>query len=144
MPRRISIPLEIMLALSVFCSNAAADPVSGRDAQAIHDVVQSQLNAFSEDDAGRAFSLATEHMRSLIGTPDRFLKMIKDQYPPVYRNRLALFSEPERIDGHTVVIVRLTDKDNLVWLAVYELTREVDGAWKIEGCNLIETATVSI
>jgi hypothetical protein len=27
---------------------------------------------------------------------------------------------------------------------VYELTREVDGAWKIEGCNLIETATVSI
>jgi hypothetical protein len=144
MPRRISIPLGILLALSLFCRNVSADPVSSTDAEAIQDVVQSQLDALSEDDAGRAFSLATEHMRSLIGTPDRFLQMIKDQYPPVYRNRRALFSPPERIDGHTIVIVRLTDKDNSVWLAVYELTREADGAWKIEGCNLVETTTVSI
>ncbi|MDB5824712.1 MAG: hypothetical protein JWR21_3416 [Herminiimonas sp.] len=144
MPRRVSIPLGILLALLLFCRDAGADPVSNTDARAIQDVVQSQLDALSEDDAGRAFSLATEHMRSLIGTPERFLQMIKDQYPPVYRNRLALFSPPERIDGHTVIIVRLTDKDNLVWLAVYEMTRDADGIWKIEGCNLVETATVSI
>jgi hypothetical protein len=144
MPPRVSIPLAIMLALSLYCRDASADPVSSTDAQAIHDVVQSQLDALSEDDAGRAFSFATEHMRSVIGSPDRFLQMIKDRYPPVYRNRLALFSPPERVDGHTIVIVRLTDKDNSVWLAVYELAREADGAWKIEGCNLVETATVSI
>jgi hypothetical protein len=83
-------------------------------------------------------------MRSLIGTPDRFLQLIKDQYPPVYRNRRALFSPPERIDGHTVVIVRLTDSENMVWLAIYELLREPDGAWKIDGCDLVETAIVSI
>jgi hypothetical protein len=144
MPRRVLILPGILLALLMFWRDVAADPVSSSDAQAIHDVVQSQLDAFSEDDASRAFSLATEHMRALIGTPDRFLQMIKDQYPPVYRNRLALFSQPERIDGHTVIIVRLTDSDNLVWLAVYELAREADGAWKIEGCNLVETTTVSV
>lgn len=144
MPRRVSILVGILFALSAFCGNAAAAPISDTDAQAIHDVVQSQLDALSEDDAGRAFSLATKHMRSLIGTPDRFLQMIKDQYPAVYRNRLALFSQPERIDGHTMIIVRLTDSENSVWIAIYELMREADGTWKIEGCNLVETTSVSV
>jgi hypothetical protein len=143
-PRRVSILVGILFALLAFCENAVAAPISGTDAQAIHDVVQSQLDALSEDDAGRAFSLATTHMRSLIGTPDRFLQMVKDQYPAVYRNRLALFSQPERIDGHTMIIVRLTDSENSVWIAIYELMRETDGAWKIEGCNLVETTSVSV
>lgn len=144
MPRRVSILVGILFALLASCGNAAAASISDTDAQAIHDVVQSQLDALSEDDAGRAFSLATKRMRSLIGTPDRFLQMIKDQYPAVYRNRLALFSQPERVDGHTMIIVRLTDSENSVWIAIYELMREADGTWKIEGCDLVETNSVSV
>lgn len=123
---------------------AGADEVSAADAQAIQEVVRWQLEAFAADDAERAFGLATSAARNELGSADNFLQLIKDQYPPIYRNRLALFSKPEMIDGHMLVMVRLTDPDNSVWLAIYEVQREADGKWKIDSCNLLETTTISV
>lgn len=123
---------------------AAAEEMNASDAFAIRTTVQSQLDAFAEDDAVKAFALATDSTRNLLGNAERFLQLIKDQYPPVYRNRLALFSNPEMIDGHALVMVRLTDPKNTVWIAIYEMQQDVEGSWKIDGCNLFETTSVSI
>jgi hypothetical protein len=125
----------------------AAEPVeiTGRDAEAIHAVVQSQLDAFAEDDAAKAFDLSSASTRKLLGSPDRFLRMIKAEYPAIYRHRRAIFLAPQMLDGAALQVVRLTDGDNNVWVAIYRMAFEQqEGKWKIDGCSLLETTSVSV
>lgn len=123
---------------------ANAEAITGEDAQAMRSVVQIQLGAFAADDAALAFSLATAATRDMLQDADVFLEMVRHRYPALLNHRLALFSEPELIDGHALIAVRLTDTDDAVWIAVYELIPENDGSWKIETCNLIEAHSTSI
>jgi hypothetical protein len=135
----------LALLIGLLASRAGfAEEISAADASAILAAVQSQLDAFADDDAAKAFDLATPATRALLGTPDRFLKLIKDQYPPIYRNRSVQFSTPEMIEGHALIMARLTDRENIVWIAIYEMEQEADGSWKIDGCSLFETTSVSI
>jgi hypothetical protein len=136
----------LLIGLNVSCliCDAMVTAISAADEEAIHAVVQSQLDAFAEDDAVSAFELATPATRVQFGNPDNFLLMVKQHYSPIYRNRLALFSGPEVIEGTTIQIVRLTDRDSRVWLAIYKMLRDDDGSWKIDGCQLLETTSISI
>jgi hypothetical protein len=134
----------VALVLSLCCVQSAAQENHGKAAQAVMLVVQSQLLAFAEDDAETAFSLATESTQSLARTPNDFLKVIKQRFTPIYRHRNAVFSEPEIIEGHALQVVQLIDHDNLVWIAIYEVEREADGTWKVDGCQLFETNNMSI
>lgn len=122
----------------------APSTVSASDAIAIHIAVQSQLEALAEDDAAGAFALATKDTQSKIGSPERFLDLVKEHYTPMYRHQFALFSNPEVIDGQTIQVVRLTDPDRKVWVAVYRMEPAGDGTWKIDGCQLLETTTIAV
>jgi hypothetical protein len=126
-------------------NGAMAAAVRADDAQAIQTVVQLQLSAIADDDAASAFALATQETRSRIGSADIFLQMIKENYDPLYRSQNAIFSTPEVIDGSIIQIVRVTARDNKVWLAVYKMLRDDnDGTWKIDGCQLLETTSISV
>lgn len=125
-------------------SAAAVNEVSQEDQLAIKTVVASQLAALADDNADAAFALATADTRSRLRNSDIFLQIIKQQFTPIYRHQRALFSPPEVIAGRMVQIVRLTDSESSVWLAIYQMQKESDGQWKIAGCRLIETTTVSV
>lgn len=125
-------------------SVAAADKVTQEDRVAIRIVVESQLAALADDNADAAFALATADTRSKLGNSETFLQIIKQQFEPIYRHQRAIFSAPEVIAGRMVQIVRLTDTNSAVWLAIYQMHKEPDGMWKIAGCRLIETTTVSV
>jgi hypothetical protein len=146
MRRRMFLTMAFLLALMMpwSLSDAMAQTIDTADAQAIQNTVQTQLDALAEDDAVTAFDLSTSNIRVMLGTPDNFLRIIKENYPAVYRHRRALFYEPEIINGLTIQLVRLTDPDNSVWVAVYQMKQEADGSWKIDGCRLLETSTVSV
>lgn len=118
--------------------------ITTADAIAIHEVVQSQLDALANDDAASAFELATPEKRMLIGSPDNFLRLIKEQYNPIYRHQRALFSHPEVVNGDAIQLVRVTDSESRVWLAIFWMQQEEDSSWKIDGCQLLETSSVSI
>jgi hypothetical protein len=131
---------------SLVSSAQAADAIeiTGREAEAIRTAVQAQLDAFAADDAAKAFALSTASTRNVLGSADNFLLMIKQEYPPVYRHRRAIFLAPQMLNGNTLQVVRLTDQDNNVWVAIYRMKVEQDGKWRIDGCSLLETTTVSI
>lgn len=120
------------------------DGVSPADEVAIHAVVQTQLDAFAEDDAVAAFELATVDTQTKVGSAENFLRMVKKHYNPIYRHQIVIFSRPEVIAGETIQLVRLTDRDSHVWLAIYHMQREMDGTWKIDNCHLLETTSISI
>lgn len=122
----------------------AIDDITTADAIAIHEVVQSQLEALSNDDAASAFELATPEKRMLIGSPDNFLRLIKEEYNPIYRYQRVMFSRPEVVNGDAIQIVRVTDGYSRVWLAVFWMQQGEDSSWKIDGCQLLETTSVSI
>jgi hypothetical protein len=123
---------------------AYAGQLLPHEEQAIQSAVQLQIDALTKDDADSAFALATTDTRNRLGTPDNFLRLIKEQYDPVYRHRLALFSEPTVVDNEVYQLVRLTDLNNQVWVAIYLMLKDEDGSWKIDGCQLVETTTVSV
>lgn len=125
-------------------SALAINDITTADAIAIHEVVQSQLEALSNDDAVSAFELATPEKRMLIGSPDNFLRLIKEEYNPIYRYQRVIFSKPEVINGDAIQVVRVTDGTSRVWLAVFWMQQGEDSMWRIDGCQLLETTSVSI
>lgn len=122
---------------------AAIDAITTADAIAIHEAVRTQVEALSKDDASGAFELTTQEKRILIGSPDNFLRMMKEEYTPIYQHRSLIFSSPEVVDGDAVQVVRVTDGAGKVWLAVFWMLQEEDGSWKIDGCHLLGTNTIS-
>ncbi len=120
-----------------------AEGVSKAESRAIQATVQSQFDAFARDDAVAAFALASTATRAQFGTPEKFMTVVKARYQPVYRHRVAFFTDAEKVAGGVVQSVRLTDADDRVWVALYRLAREADGKWRILGCELLETTSVS-
>ena len=63
----------------------AAPDVSAADAKAVRSVIEAQLAAFAADDADKAFSFAAPGIRAMFITAERFLSMVREGYPVVYR-----------------------------------------------------------
>lgn len=124
------------------CSNAM-DDITTADAIAIREAVESQLQALSHDDAAKAFELATPKQRLMIGSAAKFLDIIKENYPPIYRYESAIFFRAEVVEGDPIQIVRLADDEGKVWIAVFRMQQVEDSSWKIDGCFLFETSSVS-
>ncbi len=107
---------------------ARAQPVSEVDARAARTIVSAQLDAFASDDAKLAFSYAAPAIRSMFGTPERFLAMVRAGYPVVYRASRVTFLIPLSDEGDLLQGVHLTDGAGTLWLATYRLERQRDGA----------------
>lgn len=123
---------------------ACAENLAAVDAKMIKMVVQSQLKALAEDDATDAFALSTPEARSEIGSPENLMRIVKEDFNPLYHCRLAIFLRPQSDDDGVTQTVRITDDEDHVWLAVYDMEREPDGSWEIDGWELLETDTISI
>ncbi len=108
-----------------------------RDRDAIHRVVESQLEAFLEDDAERAFSLVSPTIQARMRTPGNFMAMIRTRYRPVYRHRAVFFQDDLIKRGAAAQRVLVVANDNALVIATYLLQRQADGNWRIGGCYLV-------
>ena len=132
--------LTCLLAVTVATSAAARPlPVSATDMRSARAVVQAQLDAFAADDGPRAFSLATQNLRQMFGSPERFMAMVRTGYPVVYRPASVAFLIPEWLDRELIQGVHFTDEAGGLWLAIYRLQRQRDNSWRINGCELVES-----
>jgi len=133
--------LTLLLALlgSPLPGWAQAD-VSPADADAIRRVIEAQIAAFRQDDAERAFALATPGIRATFGTAQKFLEMVRTSYAVVYRPRTVAFDAPVLADGEVVQAVRMTDAEGQAWIALYPMRKQPDGSWKTAGCQLWRVA----
>jgi hypothetical protein len=129
----------------IAASNALqAAEVSRQDALAIHEVIADQLDAFTRDDAPRAFSLATTGIRAQFGTPEKFIDMVRSAYPVVYRRKTAQFEKPEVVGGEVIQAVTMTDEEGRAWIALYPMQRQADGSWRINGCQLARLSGLQV
>lgn len=106
------------------------------DAQEIRTVIEAQLAAFAADDAAQAFSFASPNIQRMFGTPEDFLMMVRTAYPVVHRPSSVLFRPLEAVAGGPMQVVQMSDAAGRVWLAVYQMQKQPDGSWRIDGCVL--------
>jgi sugar (pentulose or hexulose) kinase len=112
----------------------AADGVSPADAKAVRALIEAQLAAFASDDAIKAYSLAAPAIQTMFVNAERFLAMVREQYPVVYRPASVAFLQPEWIEGKLVQRVQMSDAAGVPWMVVYQLERQPDRSWRIAGC----------
>lgn len=101
-------------------------------------VVQAQLDAFAADDARRAFLLASPSARRHLGSPERFINLVRRRYAVVYRPASVTFLKPQWIEKDVVLGVQMTDARGTAWRATYTLEQQSDGQLLIGGCELVE------
>jgi hypothetical protein len=125
-------------------ADSAHQALTAQDTASIQSAIRGQLFALGADDAATAFELTTPSIRRQMGNAENFLRVIKEDYSPIYHHLVVIFSPPEMLGNSTLQLVRLTDRDSRVWLAIYSMERDDHGGWQIDGCQLIETGSVSI
>jgi len=130
----------IALALATLGAHlrAAAAPLGEPDATRVREVIVAQLSALALDDADKAFETATPEVRAAIGSPNRFLAMVRGAYPMVYRPASVSFHKPQEEDGSVLQLVEIRDRDDKSWLALFALERQPDSSWRISGCVVAE------
>jgi len=131
------IGLAIAFALAAQGAALAAS-LSAEEETSVRSVIVAQLAAFADDDADQAFATATPEVREAIGSPGRFLAMVRGTYPMVYRPSSVTFLKPEGENGAAVQLVEITDGDAKSWLALFVLERQPDASWRISSCAVTE------
>ena len=108
---------------------------------AIRTVVGGQLDALRAGDGAAAFVFAAPGIRAQFGTPENFLRMVRDGYAPLLAARHTAFLDGAVIDGATIQPLRLVLPDDTVLVALYQMQRQPDGHRRIAGC-VIAPSTV--
>ncbi len=123
----------LALALGLALPAAAADA----DSSAIRSVIQSQIDAFRQDDGAAAYGFASPGIKQIYPTVGAFMGMVRGQYQPVYRPRSLTFGALADSPFGPQQKVFLIGPGGKSWVARYTLERQPDGTWKIKGCELL-------
>ena len=125
------------LGLCVFLSaNAGGINLDDADRNAIRAVIQAQLDAFQAGDADQAFSFASPSVQQQFGDAQKFMDMVINSYPQVYRPSAVFFQDIVMLEHTPAQRVLLMDARGAPVMAVYPMKRQADGSWRIDGCYL--------
>jgi hypothetical protein len=127
--------LLALIAFGAIAGGAAvADGISDSDARSARAVIEAQLEAMAAGDAARAFSYASPSIRMQFGDASRFMAMVVQGYPMVIRPADIAFLRAEAHDDMVMQVVYLRDHAGRSWLATYQVQRQSDHSWRINGC----------
>lgn len=136
--------IVFLLAASLFSTVAVAAEPSAADKGAMKQLVEGQLAAFQRDDGVAAYGFAAPGIQKMFPSPDIFLGMVKQAYPPIYRPKTIAYGEITDSPVGLVQKVFLTGPDGQNWVALYRFEKQPDGTWKIAGCSLIKDTEPTI
>lgn len=124
-----------LLSLGPLADAAWADPTT--DAQS---VITRQIEAFLNDDADTAYGFASPSIQGLFPDKERFFAMVRKSYQPVYRPGNYAFGRSRVVGDGAAVFqeVLVQGKDGQDWSAVYELLRQPDGSYRINGVQMFK------
>ncbi len=126
----------VLIPLALVCGilSARADETAQRAARA---TIERQIEAFRRNDSGAAYAEAAAQIRNLFPSPDTFIAMVEKGYAPVLRPRSYRFEAAEETAEDEIAQgMSLQDEAGIDWVALYTLQRQVDGQWRITGCQL--------
>jgi hypothetical protein len=141
---RLLTRLAGLLVLLAGVAGPAAGQTSDTDAAAIRQVIEYQMAAFRQDDGAGAYAFASPMIQQKFGNADIFMEMVRTGYPAVYRPREVEFRELKLENGRLLQEVFVIGPDGSPALAIYEMQRQPDGSWRINGCWLTRAPDQSV
>ena len=109
----------------------------------IQKTIQSQINAFQEDDFGVAFEFASPNIQRIFKSSKRFGIMVSQSYPMVYRPADVRFLELETIQEEFWQKVQIQDRQGRYHIMAYRMV-SVDGKWLINGVQLLPSEEIGV
>ncbi|MGO4436289.1 DUF4864 domain-containing protein [Rhizobium sp. RAF56] len=136
--RAFSLAVSLIIALVIGSAVRAEDPL-----QTTKTMIEEQIEAFLHNDAATAYSFAAPGIKALYPDKDIFFSMVKRSYEPVYHPGNYAFGRSKSIDEGAVVYheVLITGRDGKDWSAIYQLARQPDGSYKINGVTILPNTT---
>jgi len=112
--------------------------------KAAQTVIDSQLKAFLANDGATAYSFAAPNVKQVFPTVDTFMNMVTNGYAPVRKPQSYSFGKVEQTGPSSIVQqVLIVGPDGKDYEAVYTLEQQPDGSFKITGCSLRASTSVS-
>ena len=134
---------QCLLALA-FATLPLSAPLAADDAlQNAQSVITQQIQAFLSDDADKAYGFASPAIRSRFPDKNRFFDMVRKSYAPVYHPGNYAFGRSKVSADGSVVLqeVLISVSEGKDWTAVYELEKQPDGTFRINGVQMLENKT---
>jgi len=129
--------IVLLLSLSLPCQARAGDAsVGSADTAAIRAVISDQLGAFLRDDGAGAFADASPTIQRVFHDPATFMEMVRTGYQSVYRARSVEFRDLGMMESRLIQQIYMTGPDGIPVLALYEMQRQPDGSWRINGVSI--------
>jgi hypothetical protein len=130
--------MRVLILLAALAISLCGSARAGDDVTAAQNVIRSQTEAFSHDDAAAAYSYAAPAIQGMFPQAAIFMDMVRNSYAPVYRHKSFEFGEAQVSDGKIAQRVHIIDADGIPWEALYTLETEPDGSVRISGCVLLK------
>jgi hypothetical protein len=132
----MKMPAAIFLCICLPLSAAMAqEPVD-----TAQDIIQKQIAAFLRGDAKTAYSFASPTIRGKFPTEGVFFDMVRKDYAPVYRPGNFAFGR-SKVEGDMVLQeVLISGPDGKDWTALYQLLKQPDGSYRINGVHMVRAA----
>ena len=133
----------ILIALMLLSGAALAgadESVAPADAAAIQQVIQGQMNAFKVDDWSAAFAYASPSIQTRFESPQIFSQMVTQAYQPVYRPGNFAFGRSKIAGDLIMQEVLITGPDGKDWTAIYQMQKQPDASYKINGVQIVQTS----
>ena len=141
---RIAFAIVFLMATSLLSTAAVATEPTQAEQTTLKQLVQEQLAAFQRDDGAAAYGLAAPGIQKMFPSPDLFIGMVKQAYPPIYRPQSIAYGQVADSPIGLVQKVYVTGPDGQNWVALYRFEKQPDGSWKIAGCSLIKDSEPTI
>lgn len=135
---------QFLAALAAVLCLATAAPAEESAAPAIRDTIQSQIDAFLEDDVARAFTFASPGIQGIFRTPENFGRMVREGYPMVWRPESLRFLDLREVDGALWQKVLIEDAQGATHLLDYRMEPDGAGRWRIDGVQILRAPEVSV
>ena len=106
-------------------------------------VIESQIQAFLDEDAELAYSYAAPLIKMKFNNPLEFMSMVKNYYEPVYNPKQFYFIDARYFEGAIYHQLQVISQQDESFLATYSLIQD-GGKWKISGCAVYPMQKQSI
>jgi hypothetical protein len=134
--RSFAIALGMVAQLAAATAACAEEPVD-----TARTIIREQITAFLQDDAETAYSFASPAIRGKFPDKESFFEMVKRGYQPVYRPGNFAFGRSKVVGDQVLQEVLISAPDGKDWTAVYELVKQPDGSYKINGVMILQSAS---
>lgn len=130
--------VSLILLAAISFGAQAQDTRSG----AVIGTIQSQLDAFQQDDFAKAFTYASPGIKRIFGSHERFGAMVRNGFPMVWRPSAVEFLELKEEGGRVSQKVLFRDAQGVPIVLEYFMI-ETENGWQIDGVQPVAAPDVA-